>query len=55
MTRCNSLGLSGNVLAVANQTLKVGQKPAGMWLLDVSDLERVKRARGQRARATRGR
>ncbi len=45
VTRCNSLGLSGNTLAVANQTLKVGQKPAGMWLLDVSDLERVKRAR----------
>ena len=45
VTRCNSLGLSGNVLAVANQTLKVGQKPAGMWLLDVSDLERVKGAR----------
>jgi hypothetical protein len=45
VTRCNSLGLSGNVLAVANQTLKVGQKPAGMWLLDVSDLGRVKRAR----------
>jgi hypothetical protein len=45
VTRCNSLGLSGNVLAVANQTLKVGQKPAGMWLLDVSDLARVKRAR----------
>jgi hypothetical protein len=44
VTRCNSLGLSGNVLAVANQTLKVGQKPAGMWLLDVSDLDRVKRA-----------
>jgi hypothetical protein len=45
VTRCNSLGLAGNVLAVANQTLKIGQKPAGMWLLDVSDLERVKRAR----------
>jgi hypothetical protein len=45
VTRCNSLGLSGNVLAVANQTLKVGQKPAGMWLLDVSDPSRVKRAR----------
>lgn len=44
VTRCNSLGLAGNVLAVANQTLKVGQKPAGMWLLDVSDLDRVKRA-----------
>src|SRR4051812_42152711 len=24
VTRCNSLGLSGNVLAVANQTLKAG-------------------------------
>lgn len=46
VTRCNSLGLSGNVLAVANQTVKVGQKPAGMWLLDVSDLNRVKRAGG---------
>jgi len=45
VTRCNSLGLAGNVLAVANQTLKIGQKPAGMWLLDVSDLERIKRAR----------
>ena len=45
VTRCNSLGLTGNVLAVANQTAKVGQKPAGMWLLDVSDISRVKRAR----------
>ena len=45
VTRCNSLGLSGTVLAVANQTAKVGQKPAGMWLLDVSDINRVKRAR----------
>ncbi len=44
VTRCNSLGLSGNVLAVANQTQKVGQKPAGMWLLDVSDLARVQQA-----------
>src|SRR5215475_6337770 len=44
VTRCNSLGLSGNVLAVANQTLKVGQKLAGMWLLDVSDLARVQHA-----------
>src|SRR5262245_38229052 len=26
VTRCNSLGLSGNVLAVANQTLMPGQK-----------------------------
>ena len=45
VTRCNSLGLSGNVLAVANQALGIGQKPAGMWLLDVSELRRVKRAR----------
>jgi len=45
VTRCNSLGLSGNVLAVANQTTKRNQKPAGMWLLDVSDLARVQRAR----------
>lgn len=44
VTRCNSLGLAGNVLAVANQTQKVGQKPAGMWLLDVSDLARVQKA-----------
>ena len=44
VTRCNSLGLSGNVLAVANQTQKVGQKPAGMWLLDVSDLARIQKA-----------
>ncbi|HEX9288255.1 MAG TPA: hypothetical protein VF904_01930 [Anaeromyxobacteraceae bacterium] len=46
VTRCNSLGLAGNVLAVANQTQKPGQRPAGMWLLDVSDLSRVQRARG---------
>jgi hypothetical protein len=45
ITRCNSLGLAGNVLAVANQTQKVGQKPAGMWLLDVSDLARIQKAR----------
>ena len=36
VTRCNSLGLSGDVLVVANQALKVGQKPAGMWVLDVA-------------------
>ena len=41
VTRCNSLGLSGNVLAVADQTLKAGQAPAGMWVLDVSDLAQV--------------
>jgi len=46
VTRCNSLGLAGDVLAVANQTVKVGQKPAGMWLLDVGDVSRVQRARG---------
>jgi hypothetical protein len=45
VTRCNSLGLSGNVLAIANQTLVVGQRPAGMWLLDVADLGKVRRAR----------
>jgi hypothetical protein len=45
ITRCNSLGLSGNVLLVANQTLKVGQKPAGMWVLDISDVGRVQAAR----------
>ena len=45
ITRCNSLGLSGNVLAVADQTLKVGQAPAGMWVLDVSDLLRVQKAK----------
>src|SRR6187402_69894 len=45
ITRCNSLGLSGNVLLVANQTLKVGQKPAGMWVLDIADLSRVQAAK----------
>jgi hypothetical protein len=45
ITRCNSLGLSGNVLAVANQTMKPGQSSAGMWVLDVSDLARVQKAR----------
>jgi hypothetical protein len=44
-TRCNSLGLSGDVLVVANQTLTKGQKPAGMWVLDVSDFTRVQQAR----------
>jgi hypothetical protein len=46
VARCNSLGLAGDVLAVANQTVKPGQKPAGMWLLDVADLARVQRAKG---------
>jgi hypothetical protein len=45
ITRCNSLGLSGNVLAVANQTVSVGQGPAGMWVLDVSDLARIQKAK----------
>jgi hypothetical protein len=44
ITRCNSLGLTGNVLLVANQTLKIGQKPAGMWALDIGDLARVQAA-----------
>jgi hypothetical protein len=44
-TRCNSLGLSGNVLAVANQTLQKGQTLAGMWALDVSNFERIEKAK----------
>ena len=45
VTRCNSLGLSGNVLAIANQTLRKGEKSAGMWVLDVSDFARVEKAK----------
>jgi hypothetical protein len=45
ITRCNSLGLSGNVLAVANQTNAQGQKTAGMWVLDVSDPSRIQKAK----------
>lgn len=45
VTRCNSLGLSGTVLAVANQSAKAGGKTAGMWVLDVSSLERVTSAK----------
>ena len=41
VTRCNSLGLSGNVLAVANQAAKAGGATAGMWVLDVSNPARV--------------
>jgi hypothetical protein len=41
VTRCNSLGLSGNVLAIANQAAKAGGTPAGMWVLDVSNPARV--------------
>jgi hypothetical protein len=43
VTRCNSLGLSGTVLAVANQAAKAGGKSAGMWVLDVSSFERSRR------------
>lgn len=35
--RCNSLGLSGNVLVVARQTLTVGQPHGGIKTYDVSD------------------
>ena len=45
VARCNTLSLSGNVLAIANQVNAVGREPAGMWLLDVSDLGRIKKAK----------
>lgn len=48
VARCNSLGLSGNVLVVANQTGNPpakGEKPAGLWVLDVSDFTRIKNAK----------
>jgi hypothetical protein len=45
ITRCNSLGLSGNVLVIANQALKKGQKTAGLWVLDVSDFQRIQNAK----------
>ncbi len=35
--RCNSLGLSGSILAVAHQTEKPGQPGAGMDVYDVAD------------------
>jgi hypothetical protein len=44
ITRCNSLAVSGNVLAIANQTLEVNQKTAGVWLLDISNIDRVQKA-----------
>jgi len=44
-TRCNSLGLARNLLVVANQTDAKGKQPAGFWVLDVSDVERIRRAR----------
>lgn len=45
VTRCNSLGLSGTVLAVANQAAKAGGTRAGMWVLDVSDFKKVAAAK----------
>jgi len=45
ITRCNSLGLSRNVLVVANQASRKGEKTAGMWALDVSDFGRIQRAK----------
>ena len=45
VTRCNSLGLSGNVLVVANQAAKAGGKRAGMWALDVSDIKKISTAK----------
>ena len=45
VTRCNSLSLSGNVLAVANQAARAGGKRAGMWVLDVSDFRKVSTAK----------
>jgi hypothetical protein len=45
ITRCNSLGLSGNVLVIANQALKKGQKTAGLWVLDVSNFDRIRNAK----------
>jgi hypothetical protein len=35
--RCNSLDLSGNVLAVVYQVAQAGERPAGLRLYDVSD------------------
>ena len=45
VTRCNSLGLSGTVLAVANQAAKAGGKTAGMWVLDVSSFDKIRTAK----------
>jgi hypothetical protein len=38
-TRCNSLDASGNLLVVANQVEKAGQKPAGVQIYDITDRE----------------
>src|SRR6476660_1159483 len=35
--RCNSLGLSGNILVVARQSEKVGQPHGGIKVYDVTD------------------
>jgi hypothetical protein len=40
--RSNSLEISGNIMAVAYQTLEHGQKPAGMELFDISVPENPK-------------
>src|SRR5271157_4117256 len=40
--RSNSLELSGDIMAVAYQTQKAGQKPAGFELFDVSVPEKPK-------------
>ncbi len=45
ITRCNSLGLSGNTLVVANQANKKGEKSAGLWVLDVSNVDRIRNAK----------
>jgi hypothetical protein len=45
-THCNSIGLSGNVLAVANWTSGAEEKGhKGFWLLDVSSPERILKAK----------
>jgi hypothetical protein len=44
VTRCNSLGLSGNILTVANEARTVDTSPAGLWVLDVSDFDAVSTA-----------
>lgn len=45
ITRCNSLGLTGNTLVIANQANKRGAKSAGLWILDVSNLDQVRNAK----------
>src|SRR5262249_16487493 len=43
--RRNTPSLTGKLLAIAKQVNAVGREPAGMWLLDVSDLGRIKKAK----------